>query len=141
MADQDVEKRSGMVRWRPRLIWIFPALATLALLVQCGPVPGCYAGTKLYSTGDHFGFRVGMSQEDAVALAQAVVGERQVEVDALKGKVNDTSDLAYMKGGDLFQQLRFPRRQRVCWSTRNTVLRFQAGKVAAIIDELDITYP
>jgi hypothetical protein len=115
----------------------------LVALVQCGPVPGCYAGSKLYTSGEHFGFRIGMSLDSVKALAQRTYRPepRDLEVGNIIGTVNDTSAWAYMRGGQQFEQLRLPRKQHVCWSKRNTVLRFRGGRLAAIIDELDITLP
>ncbi len=59
----------------------------------------------------------------------------------LIGTINDPGVSAYSRGTQHFEQLRLSRKQKLCWSQRNTVLRFRGGRLVAIVDELSLTLP
>jgi hypothetical protein len=71
-----------MDRRPPRLFWwiaiplivvvSFPIWALPAAAVQYAVFPGCYGGEQVFQTGEHLGFRIGMTREES-----AVVVKRQ----------------------------------------------------------------
>mgnify|MGYP001499120611 CR=1 FL=1 len=128
---------------RPLWPWALAAFLALAIVSQCTPVPGCWREERTYSQGEHLGFSIGMTVQDALAVVRRRYDPTDVTVwtggdDILFAK--SPADIAAVDSP--VQQWRFGQPKPVCWSSkRNVVLRFRDHRLAEIIDELSITLP